>query len=435
MGTAVHNPGERGHGPYEYALGDELRGERATLGKTLLDIQRDLRIKAAYIAAIEDAKPEVFPNPSFIAGYVRSYARYLQLDPDEVFRRFCQESGFVGSQGRARRRPEGRAARGRRRSAMAGRLPPRLPAGAAARRAGCRTIPLSAIGSVLVLVGLLAGLGYGGWTVLQNIQRVQFAPVEELPLAVAEMDPLDPPEATALEEPALTELASPVAATALADLYRQQEVEVPILVPRDGPIAALDPDRTGLLARPAPAAEPRRPRPRFPPRSIAGDRRRRIRASDPAPRVADARARQPLVVVAERAAWIRVYQENGTVLFESILEKGQTYSPPDGIEKPLIWAGNSGSVYVRVGETLHGPLGSGTKATRDVVLEPQAIVDRYDVVERGARGDLAGLRRPAGRRRRPPSRSSDGGVAPAGVTFPRPPLWSGRASPHGPPDP
>ena len=85
-------------------------------------------------------------------------------------------------------------------------------------------------------------------------------------------------------------------------------------------------------------------------------------------------------MVAERAAWIRVYQENGTVLFESILEKGQTYSPPDGVEKPLIWAGNSGSVYVRVGEALHGPLGSGTKATRDVVLEPQAIVDRYDVV-------------------------------------------------------
>jgi hypothetical protein len=50
------------------------------------------------------------------------------------------------------------------------------------------------------------------------------------------------------------------------------------------------------------------------------------------------------------------------------------------VEKPLIWAGNSGSVYVRVGEELRGPLGSGTKATRDVVLEPQAIVERYGVV-------------------------------------------------------
>src|SRR4051794_33508186 len=93
MGNAGKKPGAKALGTYEYPLGDELRGERATLGKTLLDIQRDLRIKAAYIAAIEDAAPEVFPNPSFIAGYVRSYARYLSLDPDEIFHRFCLESG------------------------------------------------------------------------------------------------------------------------------------------------------------------------------------------------------------------------------------------------------------------------------------------------------------------------------------------------------
>ena len=103
MSNAAHNQGGKVYGPYEYALGDELRGERATLGKTLLDIQRDLRIKAAYIAAIEDCKPEVFPNPSFIAGYVRSYARYLSMDPDEVFHRFCQESGFVPGSARCHR--------------------------------------------------------------------------------------------------------------------------------------------------------------------------------------------------------------------------------------------------------------------------------------------------------------------------------------------
>ena len=49
-------------------------------------------------------------------------------------------------------------------------------------------MPLPAIGSLLVLVALVAGLGYGAWTVLLNIQRVQFAPVDDLPLAVAEVD-------------------------------------------------------------------------------------------------------------------------------------------------------------------------------------------------------------------------------------------------------
>ena len=91
------------------------------------------------------------------------------------------------------------------------------------------------------------------------------------------------------------------------------------------------------------------------------ERGRRARtAATPGPQVTATPERPALVVVAERAAWVRVYQANGTVLFESILEKGETYAPPEGVEAPLIWAGNSGSVYVRVGEELRGPLGSGT---------------------------------------------------------------------------
>ena len=86
----------KGFDDYDLSLGDELRGERATLGKSLLDVQRDLRIKAAYIAAIENCDPSVFPNQGFIAGYVRSYGRYLKLDPDKMFDRFCKESGFQG---------------------------------------------------------------------------------------------------------------------------------------------------------------------------------------------------------------------------------------------------------------------------------------------------------------------------------------------------
>ncbi len=372
MSDTVHNPGAKNYGPFEYALGDELRGERATLGKTLLDIQRDLRIKAAYIAAIEDAKPEVFPNPSFVPGYIRSYARYLGRDPDEVYHRFCQESGFVPSGGQSR--VAGKAAA----RAVPGGFSPDFPA-TRIRGGGLPAVPVSAIGSLLVLVGLLAGLGYGGWTVLQNIQRVQFAPVDELPVAVAEVDPLDPPETPALEEPALTELASPVAATALADLYRQQELEVPILVPRDGPIAALDPDKAGVLARYVSPPAGSDAKPAEVPSALVEPGASLDQAPDP--QVTAAPERPSLVVVAERAAWIRVYLANGTIIFERILDKGETYSPPDGIDAPLIWAGNSGSVYVRVGETLHGPLGSGTRAAKDVVLDPQSIVEHYAVVD------------------------------------------------------
>ena len=78
---------------------------------------------------------------------------------------------------------------------------------------------------------------------------------------------------------------------------------------------------------------------------------------------------------------MRVYLENGTVIFEGILDKGETWSPPQGVGAPMIWAGNSGSVYVRVGDNLHGPIGSGTRAVRDVVLAPAAISERFAQVD------------------------------------------------------
>ena len=84
----------RGFDAFELRLGDLMRGERATLGKSLLDVERELRIKANYVAAIENCDPSAFDTPGFIPGYVRSYARYLGMDPDQAFKVFCDESGF-----------------------------------------------------------------------------------------------------------------------------------------------------------------------------------------------------------------------------------------------------------------------------------------------------------------------------------------------------
>ncbi|CAN0603690.1 unnamed protein product, partial [Ectocarpus sp. 12 AP-2014] len=36
----------RGFDDFDLCLGDVMRGERATLGKSLLDVQRELKIKA-----------------------------------------------------------------------------------------------------------------------------------------------------------------------------------------------------------------------------------------------------------------------------------------------------------------------------------------------------------------------------------------------------
>ena len=89
----------RGFDDFDLSLGDVMRGERATLGKSLLDVQRELRIRAAYVSAIENCDPSAFETPGFIAGYVRSYARYLGMNPEEAFAQFCAESGFSTAHG------------------------------------------------------------------------------------------------------------------------------------------------------------------------------------------------------------------------------------------------------------------------------------------------------------------------------------------------
>ena len=89
----------KGFDDYQTSLGDIMRGERATLGKSLLDVQRELKIKANYIAAIENSDPAAFDTPGFIAGYVRSYGRYLGLDPEWAFKTFCDEGNFTVAHG------------------------------------------------------------------------------------------------------------------------------------------------------------------------------------------------------------------------------------------------------------------------------------------------------------------------------------------------
>lgn len=371
MGTPKDMVPSHGHASVDARIGDILRGERATLGRSLLDVQRELKIRAIYIDAIENADVTVFPNKSFIAGYVRSYARYLGLDPEAVLMVFRAETGLAETGlAQARLAQSGIAQSGRRRAAPAGPgvFRPDFPL-AERRRRGLPLPPLSALGSVLALAALAGGLGYGGWAVLQNVQRVQFAPVEEAPAALATIETLPAPETPAVEAAELGDLARPVAAAQLAELYRKQELEVPILAPRDGPIAAIDPAKVGLLAQAA--ATPVAPAAPAVPAAMAEAAGAAFGPEAPAALVPAAAG--PVTLVAERAAWIRVYRADKSVIFEKILETGETYAPPPEAAPPLIWAGNSGSVYVRIGETLRGPLGNGTRAVKDVSLDPAAL--------------------------------------------------------------
>ncbi|MGB8623897.1 MAG: helix-turn-helix domain-containing protein, partial [Paracoccaceae bacterium] len=237
----------KGFDAFELRLGDIMRGERATLGKSLLDVQRELKIKATYIAAIEHADPTAFETPGFVAGYVRSYARYLGLDPEWAYDAFCREGNFSTVHGMhaAASAPKPGATRSQRKSEAKGD-PLADPNATFVPRGEAlfSRIEPGAVGSILVLVALIGALGFGGWTVLQQIQRVQLAPVDEAPGVVADVDPLVGADSMDVAEN--SGMSAP-SADALDRLYRPRPLDVPEMVARDGPISTLEPGSLGAL--------------------------------------------------------------------------------------------------------------------------------------------------------------------------------------------
>lgn len=251
----------RGFDAFELRLGDLMRGERATLGKSLLDVERELRIKATYVAAIENCDPSAFDTPGFIPGYVRSYARYLGMDPDQAFQEFCVESGFSIAHGMSAEASSIRKSgpvKMRKSAKQDPLMSPNMPFLPASESFLSRIEP-GAIGSVLVLVTLIGAIGYGGWSVLRQVQQVHLSPVENTPIVLADLDPLTSAAASSSPEAEGDDTAAgvfqPPRDERLSRLYRPKALDVPVMVARDAPISTLDPREGGTLSPSTPDAD------------------------------------------------------------------------------------------------------------------------------------------------------------------------------------
>ncbi len=365
--------GSVGFDEFEVSLGDLMRGERATLGKSLLDVQRELHIRATYIAAIEAGDLSAFEATSFVAGYVRSYARYLGMDPDWCYAKFCAETNFsvtpelsrstsgspVLEHASNRDFSQGLLSRTR----MASEPDPLW-----------RRIDPVAVGSIAVMLLLIIGVGFGGWTVLREVQRVNLAPADQSPEVLDDLDPVvagAAPRMGVAEEPSLRVGQSSDAAVQPAQGvvrdYRPEALDAPVIVSRDGPIAAINPreaspdvDSTDFRAAVASAL---------------------AEAEEGVPVPGMARVTQDgppkLELLAVRPSWIRVRGADGTVLFEKVLDAGERFTVPQSETPPTLRAGNSGSVYLLVDGMPFGPTAPGAQVVDQIALSPEAVTERF----------------------------------------------------------
>jgi cytoskeleton protein RodZ len=72
------------------SLGEAFRTAREARGLTLSDAAEHIHIRSVYLAAIESEDWPAIGAPVYVRGFIRTYARFLSLDPEEAVARFAE---------------------------------------------------------------------------------------------------------------------------------------------------------------------------------------------------------------------------------------------------------------------------------------------------------------------------------------------------------
>ena len=365
----------KGFDDFELKLGDTLRGERATLGKSLVEVQNELKIKAAYISAIENCDPLAFDTPGFVSGYVRSYARYLNLDPDQIFEKFCLESGFATVHGMSDKassiKPNTNSALLPTESFIDGEeLFNKSPS--AILDNSSKTfdkIEPGAIGSLAALILVISGIGYGGLTLFNQMQTVKIAPSDATPVILTEISS----ELIGEEN-----IASLVTNDQLDRLYRPQALDVPVLTARDGPISTLDPSFSNNFDM-----DQKLNTPQITNNGSEINLAEKVLGNSIEEASIQVVQNLPpaIAVLVTENAWVQITASDGTVIYENIMLPGEEFILPQLEVPPQLRAGMSGYVYFSVNGELFGPVGSGTSVRKNVELSASNIVSTLQTPE------------------------------------------------------
>ncbi len=81
--------------PQKEGLGEKLAKKRISQGLDLKDIEKAIRIRWKYVEAIENGRYDILPPDVYVRGFVRTYATFLQLDPDKVMKLYERERGLI----------------------------------------------------------------------------------------------------------------------------------------------------------------------------------------------------------------------------------------------------------------------------------------------------------------------------------------------------
>jgi len=351
-------------------IGELLRQTRQSYGGDIAQIATILRIRAAYLMAIEESRYEGLPAPVYALGFVRAYANHLGLDGDEAVRRFKQETVDF---------------------AAPGGLSFPVPLAE-------RSIPG---GTMLLAALILAFCGYGLWYYVSTGERARPERVTPVPAELAKVlppapaPPVPPPTTAATattpsQDAGSSAAASTTATPPVAVAPATPSTPLPAMAPPSPPAPAITaasapPVTTsfpppGVTILPHPPASPETsPSPAPSATALA-----------PAPTVAAAPATAPaaapaadqarvygavglpsrIIIHVRKDSWVQI-REGEKIIVERLLHAGDTYRVPD---RPglLMDTGNGGGLDIEVDGDKVPSLGAAVR--HNVTLDPSRLV-------------------------------------------------------------
>ena len=72
--------------------GEKLRSERLKKGYTLERIEHEIKIKKTVLSKIEEGDFKNLPPSTFVKGFIRNYAIFLNLDPENIVALYRRET-------------------------------------------------------------------------------------------------------------------------------------------------------------------------------------------------------------------------------------------------------------------------------------------------------------------------------------------------------
>ena len=321
------------------SVGNLLRAERERRNLSVDDVAANLRIRRALIDAIEHGRFKELPGAPYAVGFVKTYAEFLDLDREEVIRRFKSEAEGI----------ENRKELHFPKPLSESRLP----------------------GGVLLLMSaVIAAFAYAFWHFQSADERTQMPRVAAVPERLAPLaEPLPP------RQPEIPGRNSRRCAHAAAKLRSRRPPPVPAPAQRRQPgtraghTAGAGPvgGHAGAVPAPAPSLAAVTPAPAAPVAIPAAPS-----DSSSQPRVFGDAGPHRVVIRATSDSWIRVSDASGTVVFTNILRRGDAYNVPNRADLSL-YTGSAGALEITVDGKVVPSIGQHGAVRRDVVLDPDRL--------------------------------------------------------------